>query len=113
MITYNIMKAKKIIFVTLVIIPILCGCVEQNAVTTTDAYSMAKEFIKDKLKAPATAIFPPITEVYINQTNKNTWIVICHVDAENTYGALIRETWSVEMTENSGTWTLLDIDNWT
>lgn len=72
------------------------------------AYLMSERFVKQQLRAPATAIFPSITEAAITYLGAGRFFIAAHVDAENGFGALIRspfnvtlryvgnETWEVE-----------------
>jgi len=51
------------------------------------------EFLKKQLKAPSTASIPDLYELQVTQKpeKKNTWIVTGTVDAQNSYGAKLRQ----------------------
>lgn len=60
------------------------------------AWSLAKSAVKESLKAPSTAKFPSSHNGQdIKQTDANTFIVNSYVDAQNSYGAMIRSNFSV------------------
>jgi hypothetical protein len=56
------------------------------------AYVMCQEFVKDQLKAPATADFPYMTnsDVSVVSTGEGRYSVAGYVDAENSFGATLR-----------------------
>lgn len=69
------------------------------------AYRMAQKFVRERLRAPATAVFPPISEVSIGEVEKNLIFVTGYVDAQNGFGALIREPFAVIMRyEGDSSW---------
>lgn len=76
-----------------------------------DACVMAQLFIKDKLKAPATADFPACSgpDTVVSHTG-NDWKVSSHVDSQNSFGAVLRAEYSTAMRYNPATdkWTLTD-----
>lgn len=60
-------------------------------------YSIAKLIIEDNLKSPKTAEFPSLWSGEIKmQRNKDIVCVQSYVDAENSFGAMIRNKWVVE-----------------
>jgi len=60
--------------------------------TETKAYYLAQGFVKDRLKAPATADFP--YSFKRKRVNDSTFIINSYVDSQNSFGALIRTNWS-------------------
>ncbi|ROO51081.1 hypothetical protein EDC02_5945 [Micromonospora sp. Llam0] len=71
-----------------------------------DAEVMCQEPIKDRLKAPATAEFPP-AEV---KKNGAIYSVTGDVDAENGFGAKIRTGYKCTIKDNGdGTWTAIAV----
>lgn len=64
-------------------------------------YDIAKDSVKDILVAPATAIFPDILEVTFKQRTENSWIIASYVDAQNKFGALLRNWWICELVETT------------
>jgi len=72
-----------------------------------DAYLKSQEYMIDELVAPATADFPTIDKVTFVKKNENTWGIVSYVDAQNSFGALIRTYYSCKLVENEDTWALL------
>lgn len=80
------------------------------------AFVMANEFVKRELKAPATAVFPSITDsgVLVTRTPSRTgkqcaFRVLTFVDAQNSFGAQLRSGFVVQVApdDQSGReWTL-------
>lgn len=71
------------------------------------AYIMCQEFVRDRLKAPASAEFPRYTRADIVNT-ENRWKVEGWVDAENSFGARVRTSYYCILTYSAGdqSWTL-------
>lgn len=66
---------------------------DEPVVATADAaISVCQQSVETKLKAPATAEFGGEDSFYVG----DDWTVTGWVDAENSFGALIRNTWSCE-----------------
>lgn len=68
----------------------------EDTATELDAYAMCKEFVKDRLRAPATAGFPLSYEATITG-GPDRWRVESHVDAENGFGANIRSEYRCQV----------------
>lgn len=60
------------------------------------AVGTAKDLVKDELKSPSTAKFP--SQDYTVERSGDNWIVGGYVDAENSFGATIREEWIATFT---------------
>jgi hypothetical protein len=58
--------------------------------------SFARSYVKGTLKAPSTAKFSYSPSVKADPENLNSYEVLSHVDSENSYGAMIRSTWSLK-----------------
>lgn len=70
--------------------------------TLGEVWAMAKSFVKDKLKSPKSADFPVYGDTQVSIKNSgNYYKVTGYVDAENSFGAEIRATFSLVM-EKSG-----------
>lgn len=71
---------------------------------------ICKEFLKDRLKAPSTAKFAPTSDQIISSQGNDEYKVISYVDAENSFGAMIRTDYTciVKYTGNDN-WSLLDL----
>ena len=57
------------------------------------AYSKAKDYVKQRLKAPSTAKFPFqlfSTDVLVNYLGDGQYLVRSYVDSQNSFGAMIR-----------------------
>lgn len=64
---------------------------EVNAADTKyNAWLMAKEFVKKELKSPSTASFPSFDERNVNKLGSNFYEVTGYVDAQNGFGATLR-----------------------
>jgi len=73
-------------------------------------YEFAKDFVRDRLVAPSTAKFMPISRVhYVLYPDQKTWRITSFVDSQNAFGAMVRTKWSVKLIETKDTWKLLDI----
>jgi len=73
----------------------------------TDPYELSKTYVLDSLKAPATAKFPPKDKIAVEKTNQNTYAILAYVDAQNSFGALIRQYYGCELVDNQGTWSCI------
>lgn len=62
-----------------------------------DAFVVAKKVVEDKLKSPSTAKFCDTRDATISLSD-NTWTVNGWVDAQNSFGATIRNTFTVKIT---------------
>jgi hypothetical protein len=51
------------------------------------------DFVKDGLKAPATAKFPRTSEDEVSKVSDQEFRVISYVDSHNSFGAMIRTTY--------------------
>ena len=65
-----------------------------------DAYTLAENVVEAQLKAPSTADFSNRNETSIYVHN-NVWIVSGWVEAQNSFGATIRNTYTVQITFTS------------
>lgn len=73
-------------------------------------YEFAKDFVRDRLLAPSTAKFMPISEVnYDYYPGQKTWRFTSFVESQNAFGVMVRTKWSVKLIETKDTWKLLDI----
>ena len=64
----------------------------------TAACGYAEDYIKQQLKAPATARFDRESMLkYIEKLGYNTFRIRSHVDSQNTYGALIRTRFEITL----------------
>lgn len=105
-------------FLTLLII-CLCALiplfpvVESTGSSPTEAKIMCETLIKASLVAPTTARFSGILDTRMGSVanQPNTYRVIGYVDAQNSFGAQIRNYYTCEIKYNGGEWT--NPLNWT
>ncbi|MDH0640151.1 hypothetical protein N5D52_24800 [Pseudomonas sp. GD03860] len=66
---------------------------------TTMAYVMSQEFVKQRLKAPASADFPYLNNRDVVSASRHncTFYVAAYVDAQNGFGAKIRTYYKATM----------------
>lgn len=77
---------------------------KRAAKTCKDAilsYTYAKDFIKRNLKAPTTAKFPSFREVNHTYKGNCTHRLTGTVDAQNSFGAMIRNSFDVTVRYDS------------
>ncbi|TYK60160.1 hypothetical protein [Pseudomonas synxantha] len=88
--------------------------VEKDCNNTTMAFVMSQNFVKQRLKAPSTAEFPYITDrgVRVDIMPNCSFAVSAHVDAQNAFGAAIRNQYTVKMSYNraSKMWSATDLN---
>lgn len=61
----------------------------------------AEKVIKDTLKAPSTAKFVDV-QAYELSNEKDVWAVNGYVDSQNSFGAMIRNQWEVQLDYRDG-----------
>lgn len=77
-----------------------------------DAQVYAKEYIKQRLKAPSTAKWQDSADVAVAKIegSKNKWLVQGYVDSQNSYGAMLRMQYWVTLRKSSnGTWSVIKL----
>ena len=67
---------------------------DKNEINESDVWYEAKEIVKNRLKAPSTASFCSKSSATITKSGK-TWVIEGYVDAENSFGAMIRNDFTV------------------
>jgi len=70
----------------------------------------AKRYVDLALKAPSTAKFPYYGDFIAYQTTENNdvWEVTGYVDAQNSFGAMLRSNWYVKIRVSGDNYILLD-----
>jgi len=79
--------------------------------TDTLGYVIAREEITRQLKSPTTAKFPYPHEAGVTMSEANgVLLIISYVDAQNSFGAMIRSRWSARLRRSSDrkSWTVLE-----
>lgn len=64
-------------------------------------YVLAKNCVKNHLKAPSTAEFTEMWDCGFSKGDDNIYMMTGYVDSENSFGAMLREQWSI-MAEVNG-----------
>ena len=64
----------------------------------TEAWVCAQDIVKSNLKSPSTAKFCSYTEATVTCTGGNDYTIKGYVDADNSYGASIRNNFTVTLT---------------
>lgn len=82
------------------------------------AKTFAKIYVEKSLKAPSTAKFQNSADFAVapkkdkkGKRIKDVWEVSGYVDAQNSYGAMIRTQWYVKLKKVGNSWILLDIQS--
>ncbi len=73
-----------------------------TSVDSYDACAYAQVFVKRQLKAPSTAKFPYCSTATIVHDG-NTWTVLSYVDAQNSFGAMLRSEFIAVIEYRPGT----------
>ena len=66
-----------------------------------DSIGFAEYMIKDLLKAPSTAKFVDVN-AYELTDQKDVWVVTGYVDSQNSFGAMIRNSWKIQFDYRDG-----------
>lgn len=69
--------------------------------SATNAKICAEKAVRDNLKAPSTAKFCSYSDMSATNLEGDKWRVSGYVDAENAFGAMIRQNWTVTLTLTS------------
>lgn len=69
--------------------------------TGYEAEMQCERWVKEKLKAPATAKF---SNGNYTSNGGSSWTVTGSVDAENSFGALVRSDWTCDIRLDGDTW---------
>lgn len=85
---------------------------DPNADRSSMAYIQCKDFVKSRLKSPASAEFPSYSSatVYKPSPDMQQYTVTAYVDAQNSFGANLRSRFICEIEWNGAK--SLDIANW-
>jgi hypothetical protein len=63
-----------------------------------DAYLVCQDFVSEDLKSPATAEFASMSDSIIKNTSGDSWSVTSYVDAQNSFGAMLRMYFVCDLT---------------
>jgi hypothetical protein len=79
--------------------------------TGDEAIGMCRQFVRDRLKAPTTAKFASYSENKVTDGGGGRYTVVAHVDAQNAFGAMLRNAYTCVVVWQSGTtWRLEKLD---
>lgn len=94
-------RGKRLVSVVMVVL-ILCAfflsACGSSYKSATDAKICAEKAVTDSLKSPSTAKFCKYTEMTATNLGGDRWKVTGYVDAQNSFGAVIRTNWTVTLT---------------
>ncbi|MGO9613210.1 MAG: hypothetical protein ACLPX5_09265 [Dissulfurispiraceae bacterium] len=79
---------------------------EERAFT---AWAMHNEFIKNLLKAPATADFAPRSASSVEILGNNLYKITSYVDAQNSFGAKLRTHYTITLKNTGDQWKVADV----
>ena len=70
-------------------------------------YTTAQYFVMQGLKKPTTAKFPDLAEAELTPVGLHTWRVQAWVDAQDTFGASVRDAFVCQISQEAdGRWRL-------
>ena len=75
--------------------------INTNKHTDSEAWSCAKNIVEENLKAPSTAKFCTFHDANITDLGNGKYLVMGWVEAENSYGVMLREDFTVTYTATS------------
>lgn len=67
----------------------------RSAEIESAVYVLAKKCVESHLKAPSTAEFCSMSDCEFREGEDGVYMMAGTVDSQNTYGAMLRETWSI------------------
>jgi type IV pilus biogenesis protein CpaD/CtpE len=92
---------------------ILSACTADRCTDRVMAYVMSQHFVERQLRSPSTARFPAMSSqgVSVTQAGECRFNVASYVDAQNGFGATIRQRYMVviEYEPERGTWRLVEL----
>jgi hypothetical protein len=106
---------NRLIFVIIIAIAFVCIAIQlipfkhqpERKDKLQTAYYMAIMVMEKQLKAPATAKFASKNESNISKLGDNLYEVTSYVDAQNSFGALIRTSFTIVVKDEGETWQLI------
>lgn len=117
---YEIIKKRVSILITIIISATLIYIIypkgeennEKNNIEdlSSKAFIISQDFVKNRLKSPASAIFSNYNYNYKIIDSTKIQIKSC-VDSQNSFGAMLRTYYSVTVGYNGGRW--MNENNWT
>jgi len=89
---------------------LLSGCQPSDPAEAEGRHAAiaCREWVKQRLKSPATAAFP--VEISARKTHLDIFELDSHVDSQNSFGAQIRTRFTCEVDHAGGQWRLVRLD---
>lgn len=74
------------------------------------AWVMCEQFVENQLVAPSTAEFGSFDRNNVDYLGNSEYLVLNYVDAQNSFGAVLRKTYLCKVRDNKDeTWSLVDL----
>jgi hypothetical protein len=73
------------------------------------AWVAAMEFVERRLKAPGSAEFPAFHEITVDSRGGGVFFIYAWVDAQNSFGAMLRTEFACTVRKDDGRWLLEDL----
>lgn len=70
--------------------------------TNTEVIIAAQLAVESNLKAPSTARFSPSSETTVTEIDDDTYLISGWVEAQNSFGAIVRNGYTVKLTYSNG-----------
>jgi hypothetical protein len=74
------------------------------------AFQMSRDFVNSHLKAPSTSDFPWYDKSFVTSLGEGRYRVVAYVDAQNSFGAKIRNSYVCVLQNKGDKWTLESIN---
>jgi hypothetical protein len=78
--------------------------------TDIGAFVICKQFVTETLTSPSSAEFQSMVDAQVIKYKPNRWEVTAWVEADNSFGASIRDLFTCRVEyQGAGNWTLIDL----
>lgn len=84
----------------------MAAAAKADATAKDDAKWACRQFVERSLKAPSTADFPFVNEFTAVGKERGPYIVRGYVDAQNSFGAMLRTNFACELHTDGKEWFL-------
>lgn len=96
--------------VALLLFTAVYGSGEESGDKESTAYVMCQEFVESRLKSPSSAEFPWKSEIKVKSLDDHTYAVSGYVDAQNSFGANVRQNYVCKVKYDGGDeWQLIGL----
>lgn len=85
------------------------GDSEKSISPSESAWYACRQFTEDRLKAPKTAEFERYNSAKVTKYDYDEWKVSMYVDAENSFGAMLRNGFNCHLQDKGDSWYLISI----